>query len=321
MKLIRYLLSHALLLAFLIALAFAYHYRARLFSNEINTRIDSTVEKGMALLKFIPKINDSDPQQAATEQQEPVQETIQQADVAQPEPEIAVAQSEPQAPVSESETATEPVAEPEAPQTATDSQVDTVASEPIEQAPEVIPEQTQEQTQEPTQEPTTDQTAVQADALDPATEQAADTPDSESTVPSEQVIVASRDKEVVATGSDSATQPEPDAVVSLDKQAVTKSHAELISQARSAFQSGDSDKSISLYQELAELNPDDPNVYGELGNVFYAQGKWKQAGQAYYEAASRLLQHGQTGQVQYLYRVIQGLDQESADKLRSQMGG
>ena len=57
-----------------------------------------------------------------------------------------------------------------------------------------------------------------------------------------------------------------------------------------------------------------------MGNIFYIQGKWKEAGQAYYEAAIRLMRQGQTGQVQYLDRVIHGLDKESAEKLSSQMG-
>ena len=55
MKLIRHLLSHALLLAFLIALAFAYHYRGQLFSADINATIDNTVHKVMVLVKLIPK--------------------------------------------------------------------------------------------------------------------------------------------------------------------------------------------------------------------------------------------------------------------------
>ena len=106
-----------------------------------------------------------------------------------------------------------------------------------------------------------------------------------------------------------------------DKAVAATSHVDLLNQARSAFQNGMPEQAIELYEKLSELNPDDPNVHGELGNVFYAQGMWKQAGTAYYEAARRLLTQGEMGQVQYLYRVIQGLDPDSAEKLRGQLGG
>jgi len=87
-----------------------------------------------------------------------------------------------------------------------------------------------------------------------------------------------------------------------------------------AFLDGKVEQAIQLYAQLTELNGNDPNIPGELGNVLYSQGKWKEAGAAYYEAATRLLARGEMGQVQYLYRVIQGLDPESAEKLRSQLG-
>ncbi len=104
-----------------------------------------------------------------------------------------------------------------------------------------------------------------------------------------------------------------------DKTAATASHIELLNNARLAFQNGKADDSVRLYKELSELNPDDPNVFGEMGNVFYSQGKWKEAGLAYYQAASCLLAQGKPEQVPYLYRVIQGLDPESAEKLRSKL--
>ena len=99
-----------------------------------------------------------------------------------------------------------------------------------------------------------------------------------------------------------------------------KSHFELINQARHVYQCGDITNSIDLYRELGELYPEDPNVYGELGNVFYSKGEWKQASLAYYEAALRLHKRNQQEQIHYLYRVIQGLDPETAEKLRGQLG-
>jgi len=49
MKLIRHLLSHGLLIAFLIAVGFAYYYRTVLFSEQVNEQIDSGVFSTMKL--------------------------------------------------------------------------------------------------------------------------------------------------------------------------------------------------------------------------------------------------------------------------------
>ena len=91
--------------------------------------------------------------------------------------------------------------------------------------------------------------------------------------------------------------------------------------ARKSFWNGNAKASEKLYLDLVGLDDTDPDIYGELGNVYYAQGKWKQAGKAYYEAAVRLLVLKQDSQVSYLLRVIQGLDMESADKLRHKISG
>ena len=99
----------------------------------------------------------------------------------------------------------------------------------------------------------------------------------------------------------------------------------LLIKARQSFWNGKVTESEKIYLGLSALDNHDPSVYGELGNVYYAQGKWKQAGEAYYEAAIRLLEQENNGQVadqvNYLLRVIQGLDTESAEKLKSKIAG
>lgn len=107
---------------------------------------------------------------------------------------------------------------------------------------------------------------------------------------------------------------------SSDQTQIAMSGPEMLDQARIRFNEGDVNGAIALYQQLTAMDTANPNVFGELGNIFYSQGKWKEAGEAYYEAANRLLDLGNTAQVQYLYRVIQGLDQESADKLKQRLG-
>ena len=298
MKLIRYLLSHIILLAFLVALGFAYYHRARLFTDEINAKIDNSVHRVMVLVKLAPE------QPKASEDNLPAPET---AVNEQTTPTEVVQVSEVEAESKDKPATSLPDEEPEI---ASATDVATVAAT--------------DQGQPPTAEATTDSAA---ETTGPATEQVAESvsgepapasadPSAEAAPQVTETVIAQADD---VSESTLASEPDQIATASTDKEAVATSHAELIGQARQAFQSGDSNKAISLYQELADLNPEDPNVYGEMGNVLYAQGKWKEAGKAYYEAAIRLKIQGRMGQVQYLYRVIQGLDQASAEKLRSQL--
>ena len=257
MKLIRYILSHGLLLGFLVILGFAYHYRVKLFSAEINQHVDQTVGVVISKARGVAEIFRAD----RKEQQVDATSHISP----QPEPSVDTAKR----PEQESETAPAPSENDVITTTKTEEQV-VIAKKDEQLAPEVMvaPPVVKENIEIPKTEP-------------------------EATV-------------------DSPSQDN-------DRSAAASSQQEMLGEARVAFQGGDFNKSVSLYQALGELNPGDPNIFGELGNVFYSQGKWKQAGEAYYEAASLLLDQGHTGQVQYLYRVIQGLDQESAEKLSAKM--
>jgi len=89
--------------------------------------------------------------------------------------------------------------------------------------------------------------------------------------------------------------------------------------ARQTYWMGDALTAEKLYLKLADIENDNPDIYGELGNVYYSQGKWSEAGKAYYEAAIRLMDLDRNNQVNYLLRVIQGLDSDSAEKLKQKI--
>lgn len=266
MKLIRYILSHGLLLGILVAIGFAYYYRARLFSAEVNQHIDQTVNVAVEKTRGITEVFQEGKKQDDTGLVADTGMEPAQADVA-------------------------PATSVESPMEATQVETSDVA---------VVEQQETVQHQTSTQ---TEVASINENTAEPVTEDKPALPASETTE-------ASANKQAVNQES------EP---VDSDQQAAAKSQSVLIGEARQAFQAGDPGKAIALYQELGELNPGDPNIFGELGNVYYSLGKWKQAGSAYFEAASLLLDQGHTGQVQYLYRVIQGLDQESAEKLKAKM--
>ena len=103
------------------------------------------------------------------------------------------------------------------------------------------------------------------------------------------------------------------------KDSDTSSERDLLISARNAFNQGKFVESENYYIELTQLDNDTADIFGELGNVYYSQGKWDKAGQAYFEAAVRLIQDGDFNQVAYLQRVISGLNTEQAEKLAQLM--
>jgi hypothetical protein len=53
--------------------------------------------------------------------------------------------------------------------------------------------------------------------------------------------------------------------------------------------------------------------------VYFNEGNWKAAAEAYAEAANRLIDAGRRGQAAYLVQVIHGLDEESASELEQRL--
>ena len=121
---------------------------------------------------------------------------------------------------------------------------------------------------------------------------------------------------LVVEDNEKAVSSDADVV---SREVPSENARKILIKARQMFWNGNAQGSEKLYLDLMAISGDDPDVYGELGNVYYAQGKWKQAGKSYYEAAIRLLELKKNDQVSYLLRVIQGLDSESANKLRDRL--
>lgn len=75
--------------------------------------------------------------------------------------------------------------------------------------------------------------------------------------------------------------------------------------ARKSAQAGRLDESVHLYLYYLTANPHDVNAYGELGNVYLKIGRYPEAAQNYYEAATRLIDAGQMNAVASLMPIIQ----------------
>jgi hypothetical protein len=89
--------------------------------------------------------------------------------------------------------------------------------------------------------------------------------------------------------------------------------------ARTAFWNRDLTVAELKYHALSAKLPDNPDVMGELGNVFYVQGKHKQTVAAYYRAAELLIEKGRSSRVVIILDLIDKLEPEKANTLRARM--
>ena len=87
--------------------------------------------------------------------------------------------------------------------------------------------------------------------------------------------------------------------------------------ARRSFYQRDYDKSIQSYQDVIDNTEDNFDAYGELGNVYFNQGKKQQAASAYFEAAAILIKKGQVNRAQSLMGLLRHLDKAKADELQA----
>ncbi len=89
--------------------------------------------------------------------------------------------------------------------------------------------------------------------------------------------------------------------------------------ARKSFYQKEYDLSVQSYQSVIAATKDNFDAYGELGNVYFSQGKKSQAADAYLRAATILLTKGQGQRAQSLLRVLQQLDMSKANQLQHLM--
>ena len=93
----------------------------------------------------------------------------------------------------------------------------------------------------------------------------------------------------------------------------------VLAAAREAYWLRDYETAENKYRQFTAMEPDNPDGYGELGNMYFSQGMWEQAASAYFDAGTRLVKEGQLEQAQQLVDVIRGLDGTQADELNKQI--
>jgi tetratricopeptide (TPR) repeat protein len=93
----------------------------------------------------------------------------------------------------------------------------------------------------------------------------------------------------------------------------------VMAKAREAFWLRDFEAAEQQYRKLTQLEPDNPDGYGELGNMYFSQGKWDEAAAAYYEAGTRLLAEGLVVEAREMLEVIRGLNGPQANDLEARI--
>jgi len=96
----------------------------------------------------------------------------------------------------------------------------------------------------------------------------------------------------------------PDSVVVDENIAET----DLLQKARQAYWNDQLDKAESLYRAYIELNPDNPDGYGELGNLLSTVGSLGEAAIMYQQAAELLLRQGRIEQAAKLREVLDSIE-------------
>ncbi len=86
--------------------------------------------------------------------------------------------------------------------------------------------------------------------------------------------------------------------------------------ARKSFYQRKYDVSEKNYQYVIDNTEDNFDAYGELGNVYFNQGKNKQAAAAYFSAASILVRKGQARRARSLIGLLRHLDKDKAEELQ-----
>ena len=86
--------------------------------------------------------------------------------------------------------------------------------------------------------------------------------------------------------------------------------------ARKSFYQRNYELSEQSYQQVIDSTKNNYDAYGELGNVYFNQGKNKQAASAYFEAAAILVSKGEFYRVRSLMGLLRYLDKAKANELQ-----
>ncbi len=112
-----------------------------------------------------------------------------------------------------------------------------------------------------------------------------------------------------------ATQDVPSSVVADDQSAEALKALDVWQTARRAAWDGNSDAAVNNYRALIQLQPENYDAYGEMGNVMLQQGDTQGAVDAFSQAATLLQQSGYQQAAWHVINIVSQLDQARAEAL------
>ncbi len=303
MKLLARILSHGFAIAVVLLLAIGLIYRGELFPEYdlpgfldigklADHQKDSTAgqESGNGHEQVTPRVAETD---GKGETQAGGESTADITAAVAPQPVPAGSEVIQQEPETQPESAVQPEATAESPEEG--SEIDSVV-------------------------PARDETELQR--MEEIPEAAVPLPDESTQPAANDMTGAGTIPEDVSGSADAAASlPEPEAVPPQATDAAASPSKpqerayQLLAAAREAYWLRDYDIAESKYKDLTQMEPDNPDGYGELGNMYFSQGQWDEAATAYYEAGVRLIGQGLLEQAEELVAVIRGLNGTHADEL------
>lgn len=126
----------------------------------------------------------------------------------------------------------------------------------------------------------------------------------------EQTITSAIEAEQIQQQKKYAFRPDVEPV---DEQALASARETsgntpgLLQQARRAYWNEQYDQAVALYHQFIQVEPDNPDGYGELGNLLSSRGEFEQASQAYRSASRLLREKGDTAQAEQLQEVLEAI--------------
>lgn len=174
--------------------------------------------------------------------------------------------------------------------------------------PDNEPQATEQTTEQVTEAEVTEQSVIETQPepeLEPVVEQSAD------------LQPPAEDRYVTPEIEQSLSRVNDDGAATGTAETETQSTRELWINARRSFHRRDFESSINSYEQLISRTQDNFDAYGELGNVYFNQGKMKQAAGSYYEAAVILVRLGQLQRANSLVGMLGSMDQEKARELQA----
>ena len=116
-----------------------------------------------------------------------------------------------------------------------------------------------------------------------------------------------------------AKRPAPFMPPEVKKSPVVHEQLKLLVKARQAYWHGDYQQAESDYRNLIKRDPKQPRLYGELGNVLYASGQRKAAGEQYAKAAELYFAQGNIPAARALLPIVSQLAPKRAKALQEKL--